>query len=175
MEEAGEEFQQKQTELQLQEEELASLREADKLFRKEKEQLTNEIAELHRELEQMKAMAIEEKENKGPKYGQSNHGCTQVESTCGTPYKAMHTKSSLLRLQNVMNSPAKREKCLDHSCFVNDSYKQKVSANARKRKSRGLGAETRSTKRRRASTKNGVCAVIKRVYEPRSRTRSKAL
>lgn len=92
---------------------------------------------------------------------------------------AKHTKSSLLRLKNVLNSPAKREKCLDHSCFVNND-KHKEETNNKKRKSHCLEDDTRSTKKRKAATaaparksKSRVSNVIRRVYETRSRTNNK--
>lgn len=90
----------------------------------------------------------------------------QVTSTCATPYKAMHTKSSLLRLKAVHDSPCKVEKCLDQSCHVNAL----AAADNGKHKSSGLEADTRATKKRKAATsKRRTSNVFKRVYETRSR------
>ena len=103
---------------------------------------------------------------------------TPVHSTQGTPYLAMHTKSSLLRLHATQNSPAKVDKCLDQSCFANDDNRPRTRRMTRngKRKSAAMGleAETRATKKRKAATnskKRVSSNVFKRVYATRSRTK----
>ena len=98
----------------------------------------------------------------------SETGHTPVESTTNTPYKAMHTKSSLLRLKNIINSPQRASaKCLDQSCFANNEK----TIGGTKRKSLGPEADTRSTKKRKAATKpkKRTSNVFKRVYQTRSK------
>lgn len=101
---------------------------------------------------------------------------TPVRSTQGTPYLAMHTKSSLLRLQVTQNSPAKVEKCLDHSCFANNDNRpntRRVTRSGKRKSAAGLEADTRATKKRKADTKpkKRVSNVFKRVYATRSRVK----
>lgn len=117
----------------------------------------------------------------GPRYASSTslhsqssgHGShTPVISTQGTPYTAMHTKSSLLRLQTTKNSPAKVDKCLDKSCFANNDN-GRVTRNTKRKSACGLEADTRATKKRKSATKPKarVSNVFKRVYATRSRSK----
>ena len=96
----------------------------------------------------------------------------QVTSTFDTPYKAMHTKSSLLRLKAAHESPCKVDRCLDASCHAN--AEAAVSRTSRsKRKPKGVESDTRATKKRKSANKRRVSNVLKRVYETRSRSQKK--
>lgn len=99
----------------------------------------------------------------------------QVTSTCHTPYKAMHTKSSLLRLHAAHNSPSKVNRCLDRSCYANSQSTalDGSASGAGQHKPSGLASDTRATKKRKSATrsKRNVSKVLRRVYETRSRAK----
>lgn len=107
--------------------------------------------------------------SKSSSFDNKDSSMPPVSSTCSTPYTAMHTKSSLMRLQAAQESSAsKASKCLDQSCFANSNTNKNL-----KRKSGDLMLDTRATKKRKAATKKRPSLVIKRSYETRSRLRKK--